>query len=94
VLRTAVILAVWAPVHHATKKLLRRLHYLEEFMLVCGWCRRIGHDGEWISTAEYFKSAHATQTSHGICPDCSRDFLEMIPPLPPSDSAGPPSGGI
>ena len=95
VVKTLVILGVWLPVHLATRKLLHRLHYLEEFMLICGWCRKIGHDGEWVSTSEYFESAHATPTSHGICPDCSRAFLmDLAPPPfePPANQSAHPGG--
>ena len=35
-LRTVVILLTWAWVHLVTRRLLKRLHYLEEFLRVCG----------------------------------------------------------
>jgi len=69
-LRTLVILLVWAWVHVATVRLLKRLHYLEEFLRICGWCRRVCHDGEWLSMENYFNSKFATQTTHGMCPEC------------------------
>lgn len=71
--RTAVVLAIWIWVHASTRKLLKRLHYLEEFLLVCGWCRKVGHEGRWLTTEEYFGSKFATETSHGICPECARN---------------------
>lgn len=69
-LRSAVVLIVWGVVHVTTSRLLRRLHELEEFLLICSWCRRVGHDGEWLQLEDYFNSKFATETSHGICPDC------------------------
>jgi len=69
--RTAVILAVWMWVHFATRRLLRRLHELEEFLLVCSWCRKVGHEGRWLTMEEYFGSKFDTETSHGICPECA-----------------------
>ena len=80
VLRTVVILAVWLWVHLATKRVLKRLHHLEEYLLICSWCRKVGHDGEWLTTEQYFGSKFATETSHGICPECARR-LER-PPIP------------
>ena len=71
-LRTVVVLAIWLWVHVTTRRLLERLHYLEEFLLVCGWCRKVGHEGRWLTTEEYFGSKFATETSHGICPECAR----------------------
>jgi hypothetical protein len=69
-LRTIVILLVWTWVHLATKRLLKRLHYLEEFLRICGWCRKVCHEGEWLDMEKYFNSKFATKTSHGMCPEC------------------------
>ena len=68
-LRTVMILLVWGWVHFATRRLLQRLHYLEEFLRVCGWCRRVCHDDEWLTMEDYFDSKFATRTTHGMCPD-------------------------
>jgi hypothetical protein len=78
VLRTVVVLLVWAWVHAATRKLLRRLHYLEEFLRICGWCRKVCHDGEWLTMEEYFNSKFATQTSHGMCPECLKKGVQEL----------------
>jgi hypothetical protein len=88
ILRTVVVLAIWAWVHWATRRLLKRLHYLEEFLRICGWCRKVEHDGEWMPMENYFNSKFATKTSHGMCPEClqkKRDELtpkENPPPTP------------
>ena len=85
--RTAIILGIWAWVHFTTKKLLKRLHYLEEFLRVCSWCQKVGHEGEWLTMEEYFGSKFNTQTSHGICPDCAAratSRLDYVPPVPKS----------
>jgi hypothetical protein len=66
---------VWWPVHVTTKRLLQRLHELEEFLLICSWCRRVGHKGEWLLLEDYFDSKFATETSHGICPACAEKQL-------------------
>ncbi|MDE3067171.1 MAG: hypothetical protein KGJ60_06415 [Verrucomicrobiota bacterium] len=78
VLRSVVILLVWAWVHSATKRLLKRLHYLEEFLRICGWCRKVCHDGEWLEMEGYFSSKFATRTTHGMCPECLRKSKEAI----------------
>jgi hypothetical protein len=69
-LRTLVILVIWLWVFLATRKLLKRLHYLEEFVRVCSWCRNVCHEGEWIAMEKFFNSRFATKTSHGMCPAC------------------------
>ncbi|HEX2861522.1 MAG TPA: hypothetical protein VHN79_07770, partial [Lacunisphaera sp.] len=60
--RTAVIAAIWAWVHFTTRRLLSRLHELEEFLLICSWCRKVGHEGRWVTMEEYFGSKFATET--------------------------------
>jgi hypothetical protein len=69
--RTVVVLCVWFTVNLATRRLLKRLHHLEEFLRICSWCRKIDHDGKWVTMEEYFGSAFTTKTTHGICPECS-----------------------
>jgi hypothetical protein len=70
ILRTVVIVLIWIWVHLATRQLLKRLHYLEEFLRVCSWCRKVSYGNEWIEMETYLKSKFATKTSHGMCPDC------------------------
>jgi hypothetical protein len=78
IIKTIVISGVWAAVHISTQRLLKRLHHLEEYLLVCAWCRKIGHEGQWMTTENYFGSAFETQTTHGICPECSRKLQENV----------------
>jgi hypothetical protein len=77
-IRTLVIVLVWAWVHIATKRLLKRLHYLEDFLRICGWCRKVCHEGEWLEFEEYFSSRFATTTTHGMCPACLKQKVEEI----------------
>lgn len=72
---------VWASVHLATRRLLKRLHHLEEFLRICGWCRKVCHDGEWLEMEKYFRSKFATKTSHGMCPECLKKKKEELSQL-------------
>jgi len=71
--RTGVVLMIWLWVHFTTRRLLRRLHELEEFLRICSWCRKLEHKGMWLTMEEFFNSRLATETSHGICPTCARE---------------------
>ena len=87
IVRTAVILAVWIWVHLATKRVLKRLHHLEEYLLVCSWCRKVGQDGQWLTMEQYFGSHFSTETSHGICPDCAEKMKRrLVPDVAPLDA--------
>jgi hypothetical protein len=71
-LRSVFILLIWGGVYLMTRHLVRRLHELEEFLRLCSWCRRIEHNGKWLTIEEFFNSRLATETSHGICPECAQ----------------------
>lgn len=94
-LRTLVIVVVWIWVHLATKRLLKRLHELEDFLLVCSWCRKVGYEGEWLTMEQYFGSKFHKETSHGICPECAKNAMTRagMPPIPASDKVSGPKGG-
>ncbi|HEY9508339.1 MAG TPA: hypothetical protein VIV82_00610 [Verrucomicrobiae bacterium] len=64
------ILAVWLLVMASTRRILERVKYLEGFLKVCAWCRRIDHKGSWMPLEEFMKQGFDTPTSHGICHEC------------------------
>ena len=70
VIRTVVILLIWGWVHWITKRLLKRLHHLEEFLRICGWCRKVCDNDQWLTMEDYFSSKFDTHTTHGMCPEC------------------------
>jgi hypothetical protein len=78
-LRTLAFACVWAWVHFTTRRVLQRLHHLEEFLRICSWCRKVNHGEEWLTMEEYFGSKFNTETSHGICPECARLHLSGPP---------------
>jgi hypothetical protein len=99
-LRTLVILLIWAWVRWMTKKLLRRLHYLEEFLRTCSWCHKVCHKDQWMTIDEYLNTNFATRTTHGMCPECSKkwekDFDDTLNATAEPDSrasAHPPETG-
>lgn len=85
-LRTVVILLIWAWVYLVTKRLLKRLHYLEEFLRTCSWCRKVCHHGKWMTMKEYFDSNFPTRPTHGMCPECSEKWGKEL-----GSNANPPA---
>ena len=63
---TAIIALVAIPVLVLTRRLVLRLHYLEGFMRVCGWCRKLNVGNDWIPLEEFFERKFDTLTSHGL----------------------------
>jgi hypothetical protein len=78
ILRTIVVLLIWAWVYFLTRRLLKRLHYLEEFLRICSWCRKVCDHGEWLKLEDYFNSRFSTRTSHGMCPECLKKKKEEL----------------
>jgi len=68
---SVIVLTIAAMIIHNTRRMLSRLFYLENFLRVCAWCRKIRHGDRWISLEEFLASGFATRTTHGMCPECA-----------------------
>ena len=75
---TLLIVLVWAIVALLTRRLVRHLLYLEGFLRVCAWCRKIGYQDKWIPLEEYFQRGFHVGTTHAVCPDCRQKVKEGI----------------
>ena len=75
-LETALTLAVWLAVFLVTRKLLRRLYYVERLVRICPSCRRVGNGDEWMPMEEYFARGFDQRTSHALCLDCAGSRLD------------------
>lgn len=73
-----LVLAVWLLVSGVTRRLLERVRYLEGFLRMCSWCRRMDYHGEWMPLEEFMEQGFSTPTTHGICPDCLRQQKEAM----------------
>jgi hypothetical protein len=69
-LNILLVLAVWFLVSRSTRRILDRIHYLEKFMRMCAWCRKIHFKNEWMPLEEFLRQGFDTPTTHGICPVC------------------------
>jgi hypothetical protein len=75
-LEMLLILAVWFLVSNSTRRVLERIRYLEKFMRVCAWCRRINYQGRWMPLEEFLQMGFDTPATHGICKDCLNEQKE------------------
>jgi hypothetical protein len=55
-----------------TYRHLKRIRYLEGFLPVCSYCKRIRAGEHWIPIEQYVSDHSAAYFSHGLCPDCLR----------------------
>ncbi len=77
-LEILLVLGVWFLVSRSTRRILERVHYLEKFMRVCAWCRRINYRDEWIRLEEFMQQGFDTPTTHGICAACLQKQQEAV----------------
>jgi hypothetical protein len=77
-LEMLLVLGVWFLVSMSTRRILERVRYLEKFMRVCAWCRRIKYHDEWMRLEEFMQQGFDTPTSHGICAECLKSQTDAI----------------
>jgi hypothetical protein len=78
VLETVIIVIVAIPVIVLTRKFISRFYYLEGFLRVCAWCKKLDHGGKWMPLEEFFASKFETETSHGMCETCMQQVQKTI----------------
>ena len=75
---TAVIVLLWMFSAYKIYLVVSRLSYLESFLHVCSWCRKIEHNDCWLSLEAHFAQKTGGQVSHGICPECSEKVKRRV----------------
>ena len=71
-IKTVVILMLWILSAYKVYQIVSRLSYLENFVHLCAWCRRIEKDNQWLSLEEHLAKSGGQTVSHGICPECAK----------------------
>ena len=72
---TGVILLLWIFSSYKVYRVVSRLSYLENFLHVCAWCRKIEHENQWLSLEAHFARRTGGKASHGVCPECTAKLL-------------------
>ena len=75
--KTAVVFLLWVWSAYKLYQIVSRLSYLENFVRVCAWCRRIEHGEKWLSLEEHFQQRSGSAVTHGICPDCAKNYKQQ-----------------
>jgi hypothetical protein len=75
-MQSLLIITVWVVVLLVMKKLVAHLLYLEGFLKICAWCRRVGYEDKWLPLERYFEESFHVETSHGMCPECFEKIVE------------------
>jgi hypothetical protein len=75
VITTVIILLLWMFSAYKVYRVVSRLSYLENFLHVCAWCRKIEYQDRWLPLEAHFMEKTGRAPSHGICPECSEAML-------------------
>lgn len=79
VIETVIILFFGFLIINMTWQLIRRMKYLEGFLVICASCKHVRIDDIWVSIEHIISSSSDLQFSHSICPECAErlygDFL-------------------
>jgi len=67
---TFIVICLCVGVILMTSYLLRRIKYLEGFLIVCAFCKKIRISGKWIPIEVYIKENSEAEFSHSFCPEC------------------------
>ncbi|MFH0953399.1 MAG: hypothetical protein V1873_03620 [Verrucomicrobiota bacterium] len=71
---SSLALVLAAAVVVLTRAFLKRIKYLEGFLIFCAGCKRVCSGGRWVPV-DVFVRDHADVTiTHGLCPDCIQHY--------------------
>ncbi len=74
---TVVLVLLWMFSAYKIYLVVSRLSYLESFLHVCAWCRKIEYRDQWLSLEAHFAQKTGGQVSHGICPECAEEVAQQ-----------------
>ena len=75
---TVVLVLLWMFSAYKIYLVVSRLSYLESFLHVCAWCRKIEYNDRWLSLEAHFAQKTGGKVSHGICPECSKKVMSQV----------------
>ena len=60
-----------------TLRFLKRIKYLEGFLPVCSFCKKIRVGENWIPIEKYIKEHSEADFTHSLCPTCKREHYQQ-----------------
>lgn len=66
--------------NQALQTALSTIRTLSGLVPICAWCgRRIQDDqGQWVRVETYLQAHGDVEFTHGMCPDCAREFSAEV----------------
>ncbi len=76
--KSGVIILLWMFSAYKIYMIVSRLTYLESFLHVCAWCRKLEVKQKWLTIEQHFAQQTGVKTSHGMCPECAMKMQKDI----------------
>ncbi len=67
---SAVVIAVGLVIIMLSQRLIRRIRYLEGFLPVCSFCKKIRVDKKWVPIEKFVSDHSDAVFTHSFCPEC------------------------
>ncbi len=78
-IETLCIIIFGIPAVLTTWRNLKKIKYLEGFLPVCSYCKKIRINDVWIPFEQYISDHSDAVFSHGMCPACQKEhFLNYL----------------
>ena len=74
IIESVVVLVLCITISIFSLILLKRIKYLEGFLYVCSFCKKIRVGKDWIPIEEYIRDHSEAEFSHSLCPKCAEKY--------------------
>jgi len=89
IIETGVIVLLGFSVVIITQKLIKRIKYLEGFLVICSSCKRIRIEEQWSSIESVISATSDIELSHGLCTECTKKlYPQYYDKIHPADHPG------
>ena len=78
IFETVIVLLLFIMVTMFNYKILKRLKYLEGFIILCSYCKKIRVEESWIPIEVYIRDHSEAQFSHSLCKECRDEHYGSI----------------
>jgi len=72
---TICVLLLAVVIMSLTRNNINKIKYLEGFLPVCSFCKRIRVNDRWIPIEVYISDHSEAVFSHGYCPECAQKYI-------------------
>lgn len=77
-METGWALFVMLLVLSSTQALLKQIRYMEGFLPVCSFCKKIRVAEDWVPIEHYLHEHSRVQMTHSLCPICAKEHYGYI----------------